>query len=47
MVMLRDITASGVVGDATRARRETGEEMVSVLIPRIVQVCRELAGKES
>jgi len=47
MDMLRDITASGVVGDATRARRETGEKMLSVLIPRIVQVCRELAGKES
>ena len=46
MDMLRDITASGVVGDATRARRETGEKMISVLIPRIVQVCRELAGKE-
>ena len=47
MDMLRDITASGVVGDATRARRETGDKMISVLIPRIVQVCRELAGKES
>jgi creatinine amidohydrolase len=46
MDMLRDITASGVVGDATRARRETGEKMVSALIPRIVQVCQELAGKE-
>jgi creatinine amidohydrolase len=46
MDMLRDITESGVVGDATRARRETGEKMVSVLIPRIVQVCKELAGKE-
>jgi len=46
MDMLRDITPSGVVGDATKARLETGEKMVSVLIPRIVQVCRELAGKE-
>jgi creatinine amidohydrolase len=46
MDMLRDITASGVVGDATAARRETGEKMLSVLIPRIVQVCKELAGKE-
>src|SRR6476660_343653 len=46
MDMLRDITASGVVGDATRARVETGEKMLSVLIPRIVQVCKELAGKE-
>lgn len=47
MDMLRDITASGVVGDATRASAETGERIVSVLVPRIVQVCREMAGKES
>ena len=33
MDMLRDITESGVVGDATKARRETGEKMLSVLIP--------------
>jgi creatinine amidohydrolase len=46
MDMLRDITASGVVGDATKARLETGEKMVSVVVPRIVQVCKELAGKE-
>src|SRR3989440_10307261 len=46
MDMLRDITESGVVGDATRASAETGERIVSVLIPRIVQVCREMAGKE-
>jgi creatinine amidohydrolase len=47
MDMLRDITPSGVVGDATRASVETGEKMVSALIPRIVQVCQELAGKET
>ena len=46
MDMLRDITASGVVGDATRARLETGEKILSALIPRIVQVCKELSGKE-
>ena len=46
MDMLRDITASGVVGDATRARLETGERMVAAVVPRIVQVCKELAGKE-
>jgi creatinine amidohydrolase/Fe(II)-dependent formamide hydrolase-like protein len=46
MDMLRDITASGVVGDATRARLETGEKIVAALIPRIVQVCKEMAGKE-
>jgi creatinine amidohydrolase len=46
MDMLRDITPSGVVGDATRARLETGERIVSALLPRIVQVCKEMAGKE-
>jgi len=46
MDMLRDISASGVVGDATRATVATGEKMLSVLVPRIVQVCQELAGKE-
>ena len=44
MDMLRDITPSGVVGDATRARRETGERVVAALVPRIVQVAREIAG---
>jgi len=46
MDMLRDITESGIVGDATRASVETGEKIVAALIPRIVQVCREMAGKE-
>ena len=46
MDMLRDITASGVVGDATKARRELGDRMVEALITRIVQVCKETAGKE-
>lgn len=45
MDMLRDISPSGVVGDATRAKRETGERIVSTLIPRIVQVCQEMKGK--
>ena len=44
MDMLRDITASGVVGDATKARRETGERVVAALVPRMVQVAREFAG---
>jgi creatinine amidohydrolase len=46
MDMLRDISRSGVVGDATRARLETGEKLVSAVVPRIVQVCREMAGKD-
>jgi creatinine amidohydrolase len=46
MDMLRDITPSGVVGDATRASRETGERIVAALVPRIVQVARETSRKE-
>src|SRR4029078_3911540 len=46
MDMPRDITASGVVGDATRARVRTGEQIVAALIPRIVQVCKEMSQKE-
>jgi creatinine amidohydrolase len=46
MDMLRDITPSGVVGDATRATRELGARMVAAVVPRIVQVCRDLSGKE-
>jgi creatinine amidohydrolase len=46
MDMLRDITESGVVGDATRASAATGERIVAALVPRIVQVCREMARKE-
>jgi len=46
MDMLRDISPSGVVGDATRASAETGERILAALVPRIVQVCKETAGKE-
>ena len=45
MDMLGDIAPSGVVGDATLAQHATGECIVSALIPRIVQVCREMSGK--
>lgn len=47
MDMLRDITESGVVGDATRATRETGERIVEAIVPRIVQVAREMSGRET
>ena len=46
MDMLRVITPSGVVGDATRATGELGERMVAAVVPRMVQVCREMSGKE-
>lgn len=45
MDMLRDISASGVVGDATRARAETGERVLAAVIPRMVQVCRDLTAR--
>jgi creatinine amidohydrolase len=44
MDMLRDITPTGVVGDATRARPETGERLLEAVIPRMVQVCQDVAG---
>jgi len=43
MDMLRDISPSGVVGDATRASVETGERIVAAIVPRIVQVAREIS----
>lgn len=47
MDLLRDITESGVVGDATRATSELGERIVAAVVPRIVQAALEIAGKES
>jgi len=41
MDMLRDITPSGVVGDATRASAELGGRIVEALVPRMVQIVRE------
>lgn len=46
MDMLRDITPSGVVGDATRANRATGVRVLEAIVPRIVQVALETSGKE-
>jgi creatinine amidohydrolase len=46
MEMLHDVTASGVVGDATRARLETGERIVEVVVPRLVQVATELSASK-
>jgi len=43
MDMLRDITPSGVVGDATRASPETGERILAAVIPRLIQIASELA----
>lgn len=42
MDMLRDISESGVVGDARLAKRETGERIVDAVVPRIVQTARDM-----
>jgi creatinine amidohydrolase len=44
MDMLRDISPSGVVGDASRARKRTGQRILDAVIPRLVRLSRELAG---
>lgn len=43
MDMLRDISPSGIVGDASRATPETGRRILDVVIPRLVQLTREFA----
>jgi creatinine amidohydrolase len=43
MDMLGDISESGVVGDATRAKLETGQAIVDAVIPRVVQVVRDMS----
>jgi creatinine amidohydrolase len=43
MDMLREISPSGVIGDATRATVETGERILAAAVPRLVQVACEIA----
>jgi creatinine amidohydrolase len=43
MDMLGDISESGVIGDATRAKLETGQAIVEAVVPRIVQVVRDMS----
>jgi creatinine amidohydrolase/Fe(II)-dependent formamide hydrolase-like protein len=43
MDMLGEISESGVVGDATRAKLETGQAIVEAVIPRVVQVVRDMS----
>jgi creatinine amidohydrolase len=45
MDMLRQITPSGVVGDATRASLETGQRILEAVVPRLVRAASELAGR--
>ena len=42
MDMLRDISPSGVIGDARRATPELGQKIIDTLIPRIVTVIRDM-----
>lgn len=42
MDMLGEISESGVVGDATRAKLETGLAIADAVIPRIVQVVSDM-----
>lgn len=43
MDMLGDISESGVVGDATRAKLETGQAILDAVVPRVVQVVRDMS----
>lgn len=43
MDMLGDISESGVIGDATKAKPETGQAIVEAVIPRVVQVVRDMS----
>jgi creatinine amidohydrolase len=43
MDMLRDISPSGVVGDATRATSATGQRIVDLVVPRLAQLASEFA----
>jgi len=43
MDMLRDISPSGIIGDATRATPELGQKIVDVVVPRMVQLASEYA----
>jgi creatinine amidohydrolase len=46
MDLLRDISDSGVVGDATRATTELGQRVLDAMVPRVVQVCADISGRE-
>ena len=43
MDMLRDITESGVVGDARRATPELGQRIIDAFVPRLVTVVRDMS----
>lgn len=42
MDKIEEISASGVVGDATRATLEKGQRILDILITRLVDVCQDL-----
>jgi creatinine amidohydrolase/Fe(II)-dependent formamide hydrolase-like protein len=42
MNYVREISSSGVIGDATRANKETGAEIIKVVVARLVDAIAEL-----
>jgi len=42
MDMIDEISASGVVGDATRATEEKGKKILDTLVSRLVEVCQDI-----
>lgn len=47
MDFIKDISPSGVVGDATLGSQEKGEEIIRVVVQRLKEMIAELAGKFS
>ena len=45
MSMMIQVTKSGVIGDASKATLETGENLLEAVVERIFVLCSELAEK--
>jgi len=46
MFMMTQISRSGVIGDATRAKIETGERLLEGVVSRLAEMCGELVVKK-
>ena len=44
---IKEISASGVVGDATRAEESLGAEIIATTVARLTELCAELAGADT
>jgi creatinine amidohydrolase len=42
---IKEISASGVVGDATKADRQLGDEVITEAIARLAELCADIAGR--